>query len=192
MQTLRRPWFVVSVGVIALLAFGATTARAVIEKAVKLADVIHDNTYIFVAKIEKVLPDKPGMILTATDDLKGKAPFRRLAINLTGDKEKDTPKLLERVAADLPVVMFVVEQDNKTLLLFVYSNGTWFQVIGSPDGENFRWAFTHCCPELRKTFKGTTAELRQVVDDALSGKHKPPPLDSKEPPGLGPKVEKSE
>ena len=176
---------------IAILAFGVTAAWAVIERLTPLAGLIKDADYIFVAKIEKVLPEKPGVILNITDDLKAKAPFRRLTVNLKGDNEKEPPQLLERLAADLPVLLIVTEVDKK-LLMLAYTNGTWFQVVGQPDGDAFRWSFTHTEPFLRRTFKGTTAEMQQVIADAIAGKQKPPPVDAKEPPGLGPKVEKSE
>src|SRR5262249_18056641 len=93
-------------------------------------------------------------------------------------------------AADLPVVVFV-NQRGKRYEAFVFSNGTWFQAIGHIDKEDsakIRWAFTHCEPYLRRTFKGTTAELRQTVIDGLSGKKAPPERDRKEPPGLGPEM----
>src|SRR5207245_3536639 len=103
-------------------------------------------------------------------------------------KAKHTPQLLKRLAADLPVVVFV-NQRGKRYEAFVFSNGTWFQAIGHIDKEDkIRWAFTHCEPYLRRTFKGTTAELRQTVIDGLSGKKAPPEPDPKEPPGLGPEV----
>ncbi|HVV98829.1 MAG TPA: PQQ-binding-like beta-propeller repeat protein, partial [Planctomycetaceae bacterium] len=75
-------------------------------------------------------------------------------------------------------------------LALVYTNGTWFQMIGTKSGEETRWAFTHCEIYLRRTFKGTTKEMTDTVTGVVSGKQKPPPLNSKEKPGLGPEVEK--
>ncbi|HZZ74214.1 MAG TPA: hypothetical protein VFE24_18405 [Pirellulales bacterium] len=175
----------------AVLFWGALAVppvMALIERVTPLSSVIKDSDYIVTAKVERLAPDKPGMVLAVIDDLQGKAPFRRLAVNLTGDKEKDSPKLLERLATDLPVVLFVTEL-NKKLLGLGYSNGTWFQIVGEPEGDNFRWSFTHCEPFLRRTFKGPTAEMATLVRDILAGKKKAPPVDTKELPGLGPKVE---
>lgn len=45
-------------------------------------------------------------------------------------------------------------------------------------------------PYLRRTFKGTTAELMQTIRDGLAGK-KVPDVDPKEKPGLGPEVNQS-
>jgi len=163
------------------------TAIALIERLTPLAGVIEDADLIFLAKIEKVDPEKPSLIMNVETDLKGKAEFRRLPVNLTGDKEKHTPDLLARVAADLPVIVFVTELNKKQLAL-VYTEGTWFQVIGTPDGNNVRWAFTHGEPFLRRTFKGATAELIATVKDVLAGKAKAPAPNSKEPPGFGPKI----
>ena len=98
------------------------------------------------------------------------------------------PLILKRVAPKLPLVLFVLQRDKK-YTAFAYSNGTWFQMIGVESDGMVRWSFTHGEPYLRKTFKGGTAELKQVLLDSLSGKKKPPEPDTKEKPGFGPEVE---
>ena len=49
-------------------------------------------------------------------------------------------------------------------------------------------AFHHFEPYLRRTFKGPSDEMRQVIIDGLSGKKAPPPYDPKEPGGFGPEL----
>jgi outer membrane protein assembly factor BamB len=167
-------------------------AQAFIEYKLPLADLIKDahSNHIFTARIESVDPNKPSAVLKVEQDLKSKMPFRRIPINLTGDnKVKHTPELLKRIAPDLPLVCFNTEQNGRHTLL-AYTNGTWINVLGVPDGDKVRWAFLHCEIYLRRTFKGTTAELQQTVIDALAGKKAPPPYDAKEKPGLGPEIER--
>jgi outer membrane protein assembly factor BamB len=173
-----------------------TSAEAVITAQFPLKDVLANGQYIFVAKVEKIDPVKPALVLKVDEKLKGKPPFEKLPINLTGDSEgqklKHTPQLLKRLAPDLPLVVFV-NQRGKRYDTFAFTNGTWFQVAGHIDkdeGAKVRWAFLHFEPYLRRTFKGTTAELRQVVIDGLSGKKAPPEPDPKESPGLGPELKK--
>jgi hypothetical protein len=114
-------------------------------------------------------------------------------VNLAGDeqakKEGHTPKLLKRLAPKLPLVLFAVPK-TEHVLLFGYTNGTWFQGFGREDRDGkVGWEFAHLEPTFRRTYKGTTAELIQVVTDGLAGKKPPPEPDPKEPPGLGPEVE---
>src|SRR5262249_52442166 len=147
---------------------------------------------IFVGKVEKILPDRPGMVVTAGAALKGKVPFTRMPVNLSGDaegkREKHPEAILKRLAAGMEIVFFVSKR-GETYEAFGFTNGTWFQMVGQGDKpEEVTWLFTHCEPYLRRTFKGTTEELKQVVTDGLSGKKAPPPADEKEPPGLGPEV----
>jgi outer membrane protein assembly factor BamB len=178
--------------VVAILLF-ADAAWSLIIRLTPLREVLAETPIISTAKIEKLDPERPSAVLALTEDLKGKLPFRRLPINLTGDAEakklKHTPQLLKRLAPDLPLVLFAT-QNGKQHTIFAYTNGTWFQMIGrQTDGvDTIVWAFTHCEPYFRRTFKGTTAELRQIVVDAVAGKKKPPEPDPKEPPGLGPEV----
>lgn len=176
-----------------VLTLSGSLAHAVITSLTPLSLVIEQQHYICVAAVEKLYPEKPGMVLKVNDDLRGKLPCRRLSVILQGDsyaqKNKHTPQLLKRLAPELPVLLFANQAGTK-LIVFAYTNGTWFQMVGSPDSSKATaiLEFTHCEPYLRRTFKGTTAELRQVIADGLSGKRKPPEPNAKEPPGLGPEI----
>ncbi len=172
----------------------ASQVQAFITALYPLKDVLAGGQFIFMAKVEKIDPDKPALILGVGEKLKGNPAFDKMPMNLVGDSEgqkaKHTQQLLKRLAADMSVVVFV-NQRGKRYEAFVFTNGTWFQAIGHIDKEDsakIRWAFTHCEPYLRRTFKGSTAELREVVIDGLSGKKAPPEPDPKAPPGLGPEV----
>jgi len=175
---------------IALLAFGPAS-WAVIKVLTPLRSLLADGQFVIVARVEKLLPDRPAMVLAVADDLKGKAPFRSLPVNLTGDREgkktNDTARLLKRLAKDMPVVLFV-NQRGQRFTAFAYSSGTWFQMIGQKVDERVVWSFTHLEPYLRRTYKGDTVVLARIVRDALAGKIKPPEADAKEAPGIGPEI----
>src|SRR6516164_8086606 len=165
----------------------APAVQAVITVLVPLRASLAVNQFIVVAKVDKLVPTAPGVMLTVAEDLKGKAPFRSMAVNLKGDRDsqktKDTERLLKRLAPDLPLILFI-HQNEKTFTVFGYSNGTWLQIIGRSIDDKVAWSFTHLEPYLRRTFKGTTAELKKIIVDSVAGKIKPPPPDEKEPPGI--------
>ena len=179
-------------GVVLLLA--TAPAWAVITALTPLNGVLNENPVICTAVVESVDPDKPGMVLAVDEALKGKPAFKKLAVNLTGDhdsqEKKETPLLLKRVAPKLPLLLFI-NQNEKNVIAFAYSNGTWFQMAGekADDGDVLRLPFTHLEPYLRRTYKGTTADLKEVVVDGLSGKKEPPDPNQKEKPGIGPEVD---
>lgn len=176
-----------------VILLAAAPAFALIERLTPLQTLLDDADHVFVAKIEAVDAQKPSAVLVWDKHLKGETPLRRLPINLTGDKEKHTPEFLKRIAPKISVVLFVTELDDK-LLALGYTNGCWFQLIGTKaaEGKDVRWAFTHCEIYLRRTFKGTTTDLVQTVTDAVAGKKKPPKPDAKEKPGFGPEVPREE
>jgi outer membrane protein assembly factor BamB len=177
-----------------LLLVGAGIAHAVITALTPLDSVLKDAKYICMATVETVDGTKPAAVFVVDDDLKGKFPVRRLLINMTGDAEAKkgdhTAQILKRLAPKLPVVLFATEIDKK-YVLFAYTNGTWFQLAGDKpaEGDKGVFAFTHGEPFLRRTFKGTTDEMKKVLVDGLAGKGKLPKVDPKEPPGFGPEVE---
>ncbi|HET6572717.1 MAG TPA: hypothetical protein VFG68_03875, partial [Fimbriiglobus sp.] len=169
----------------------AAPAPAVITAKVPLKDVLDKQQMIFAAEVEAVRPDEPAVTFKLTENLKGKAPFQTLTVSLTGDsfakKEKHTRVMLDRLAPGRKLVFFA-DPVGDEYVAFGFVEGTWFQLRGTKAGESVRWALLHCEPYLRRTFKGTTDELRTVVVECLAGKRKPPALDEKEPPGYGPPV----
>lgn len=175
----------------------ASFASAVIMKVVSLKEVLEGEQHIFVATVDKVDPDKPAVIFTTaeTDSLKGRTPFERLPINLTGDAEakKDghTQVMLDRLEPGRQAVVFS-HKKGKRYEAMAFLEGTWFSLQGTidDDGKTVRWGFMHCEPYLRRTYTGTTAELKKVVEDGLAKKAEPPKPNDKEKPGFGPPVEK--
>jgi hypothetical protein len=164
------------------------SVHAVIQVLIPLRALIDDSDLILLAKVERIDPSRPAAVFAVTRALKGASTLDRISVNLTGDKEKHTPHLLKRLAPELPLILCVKKQDKDKSMILAFSNGTWFQVLGQSDGRQTRWAFTHCETYLRRTFKGRTAELEQIITDALAGTKKPPPPNPQEPPGLGPEI----
>lgn len=177
----------------ALLLFVSQSAWAVIIALYPLKSVLADEKLVFIARVESIDPDKPAMVLQVVDTIRDKVPFKRMPVNLKGDqeaaKEKQTAALLKRLTKDLTLIVFAHMRSNRYYAM-AYTNGTWFQMIGYIGDEPTKvtWAFLHCEPYLRRTFKGTTAELKQIIIDSLAGKKEPPEVDEKEKPGLGPEV----
>ncbi|HEV3204609.1 MAG TPA: hypothetical protein VGY77_09505, partial [Gemmataceae bacterium] len=185
-------------GVLLGLAMCLCPARleGVITRLTPLKEVLAGEKFIFVAKIEKIDPDNQTVLFKVDENLKGKPSFGKIPLNLTGDregqKEKHPAAMLKRLAPGISVIVFASpNKQNTRYSAFGFTEGTWFQMIGQVDKEDatvVRWSFTHCEPYLRRTFKGTTAELRKVIIDGLEGKKPPPEPDAKEQPGLGPEI----
>jgi outer membrane protein assembly factor BamB len=173
----------------------AMRAHAFVTALTPLQDMLKQSTFIVTATVESVDAGKPKLVLLVDEDLKGKSPLRRMAIHLQGDaeaKKRDhVPQILKRVAPKLSLLLFILQQDKKYTAL-AYTNGTWFQIVGVESDGAMRWSFTHGEPYLRKTFKGSTAELKQAVVDGLVGKKEPPKPDAKEKPGFGPEIPSKE
>jgi outer membrane protein assembly factor BamB len=181
---------------VAFLALAGAKAHAVITAAAPLAKFEGDSVYIVVGKVDKHFPDKPAMLITITEDIKGKAPFRTLPINCKVADEADFKKnlidpLLKRFGPDQEIIFFLDPiGSGKTYKTFAFTNGTWFQLHGTQVGkEQAVFSLKSAEPYFRKSFKGTTAELHKLLKEHAAGKAKFPPLDDKEPAGFGPEYE---
>ncbi len=173
----------------------AAPAQAVILRLVSLQEVLEGEQLIFVAAVDSVLPERPALVLKLDEKLKGDPPFDRLPVNMTGDEEakkgEHTKLMFERLDPGRKVVVFASKK-GKRYNAMAFTEGTWFSMQGAvdDDGKTVRWAFLHGEPYLRRTFKGTTAELRQVCVDGLAKKTAPPAPNEKEPAGFGPPLKK--
>ncbi len=175
----------------------AAPAPAILNNPIKLQDIIDKLPTIFLAEVDAVDADNATAVFVPKEDLKGKAEFARLPVNLKdgitapAKKADHTKVLLERLAKGRKLVLFV-KKDGDSYSAWGFVEGTWFQLSGTADKDDkkvVRWALLNCEPALRGTFKGTTEELRKLVADVVAGKAKAPAPDLKEKPGFGPTVE---
>ena len=172
-----------------LAVVAARPAWAVVEVLTPLAKFIEDADEIVVARVQKLLPERPAAILKVDADLKGKSAHRELAVNLKGKKAEQSQQLVDRLSEELPLILFVTHLPNQDLA-YCYTNGTWFQIIGHRDGQQIRWAFTDLEIYLPRTFNGSTDELRSTLADAIAGKRKPPAANPKVKPGIGAAIDR--
>lgn len=168
----------------------APLADALIIRITELREFVEKSSFIVEAKVESLDPKRPAVMLAVQKVVRGKTTLTKLPVLLKGNaasiKKKELPQLLERLAVNLPVVLFVSERD-KELIAFAYTNGTWFAMDGQVVDGEARWVFTNLEPYLRRTFKGTTKELIEL----LSGKGTLPKPDPKAKPGLGDPIKKA-
>jgi hypothetical protein len=170
---------------LAICCLFAGPADAVITKLLPLKSVIDGSDHIFIANTESIEPARPSMTLSVVTDLKGNITARRLPVLLKGDSEGNPNHVIDRVKAGTPLILFVTEQGDQ-LLTVAFTEGTWFQLIGKTVDGATRWEYTHGEPYLRRTFKGTTEEMKSIINAYLKDMKAPPPAMPDEPAGFGP------
>jgi outer membrane protein assembly factor BamB len=174
-----------------LIAVGVPSpAFAVVKVARPLLGFIDESNIIVLVKVQEFHPDKPALVLNVQEGLKGKLAFRRLPVvaklDTAAPNQNFVPAILKRLAVGQDLILFVNERGKKTLV-FGFTNGSWFHMVGDRvDKDRVVWSLLSGEPMLRRTFKGSTAELRELVKDCLAKKKKAPEIDEKEPPGFGP------
>jgi hypothetical protein len=165
-----------------LLALGLSIpAGAVITRLYPLGDVIADADLIAVAQVTARDTKQQSVTLKRVRTLKGKAPWSAPRLRLAGgDDRSQAPVLAARLSPGRQVVVFT--KNGKFSLGYV--EGTWFR-IGAPANDGAEWPFVHLEPYLRRTFRGTGAELQKTVAEVLAGKGAAPPPDPDAKPGVG-------
>lgn len=165
--------------------------NAVIEALTSLSKFEQDADVIAVMRVERLDLEKQTAVLTVAEAIKGKLGTERMPLRLAGDAEGNSRDMVDRLAVDQRVVIFVT-QGGTLDIAFAYTAGSWFQVIGFREGDLVRWKFTHAEPYLRRTFRGTPDELATLLRDAIAGRGALPAPDEKETPGLGPVADRSQ
>jgi hypothetical protein len=177
---------------VSLLALAAPHARAVIDRPYPLDRAVADNDAIVVAKVDRLDPARPSVVLSVETDLKGTPAARRIPVLLAAESPIQSKLVLDRLREGLPVVLFMTEGPQADqMLILAYTEGTWFQVIGQKDGAAggaLRGGLTHVEPYLRRTYSDSTPKLVQLIGDIQAGKAPAPPIDPSASPGVGPPV----
>ena len=171
-------------------------ARAVIKADTPLKAIEGSAVYVVVGKVDKYFADKPAMFVEVSEDIKGKTPYRKLPINLkvtdpkTFEKNQIGP-LLKRLGPDQEIIFFISAPRGKNFVIFAFTNGTWFQLQATMTGKDeVVLGLTSAEPYFRRSFKGTTDELRKLLKEHADGKAKlPDKIDEKVEPGFGPEYE---
>ena len=85
-----------------LLLIVTTPTLAVIIRLTPLSQVVEEAEVILVARVDKLDPDRPAMILALDETLKGTALSKSMPVLLKGNagaiKRKEPPQLLKRLA----------------------------------------------------------------------------------------------
>src|SRR5262245_54200644 len=105
---LRTAGFLLGLG---LLLAGPTASAIIPAPPLTLKNALDVCDFILVAKVASLDREKLEVVLAVDEDLKGKAPFRRLHLDLRKggrppQKEGHEQLLLKRLARGLPLVLF--------------------------------------------------------------------------------------
>ena len=158
-----------------------TSASAVVTRLYPLGDVIRDSDFIVVAQVTAVNAKRRTVTLTPGKALKGKAPWKQMRTVLTGGDDKtQLPVIQQRLPKGRTVIFF----GKRQRFALGYTEGTWFR-LAEPKRAGDPWQFVHLEPFLRRTFHGTTAQLRDVVASVVAGKAPAPAPDPSAQPGFG-------
>jgi outer membrane protein assembly factor BamB len=176
-----------------LILFCGNQIHAVITAKTPLSAIEGSALYILVGKVDKFDADKPSMMVSAVEDIKGKSPYRVLPINCKVDdaktaKENLIEPLLKRFGPEMDVIFFIAAPRGKSHITFAFTNGTWFQMLGTKLGDKGEIVFSlkSAEPIFRKAYSGTTDDLRKLLKDHAAKKGKLPDLDDKIESGFGP------
>ncbi len=170
-------------------------AFAVIKADYPLKNAIK-GMQVYSAMVEKFNAGNKTAIIAVGDPLKkDKWPFDKVKVSFANPDPDPEVKghaelILKRLDTGLPLVLFYDNPGKGDLhVLMGYTNGTWFRIqYEGKEPDKQAWRFLHGEPFLRKTFKGSTEELKQTIIDHISGKKEAPKTNPQEAPGFGPEI----
>ena len=167
------------VGAALLLAGGP--AGAIIARAYPLGDVISGADTIVECRVAPGGVKGEPAKLARVAALKGKVAWNAIGLRLGGgDNGKQAPILAERLKPGRTVLLFRKAQR----FTLGYVEGTWFR-LAEPARAGEPWPFVHLEPMMRRTFRGTSAEMRTVIKEVVAGKAQAPAPDPAAKPGYG-------
>jgi hypothetical protein len=164
------------------VAAASVPGHGVITRLYPLGDVIADADTIVVAKVSSRDTKANTAALTRSAVLKGKPAWSKAQFRLSGgDNRTQLPVLKARLSPGRTVVLF----SKSGKLALGYVEGTWFRLAPPRDERRGAWQFVHLEPYLRRTYRGTSADMHRTVAGVLAGKLEAPPPDPNAKPGPG-------
>lgn len=190
--------------VMAFLFLSTSEGSAVIKATSPLKLFVRDATQIVRVRVAQFAPEKNRLVFNVEQDIKGELEDRSMPVvwKLEPDSKWEGVRVLPRVLKSFgpgqQAILFINDaggfwhnkgNTRKYPIAFGFTNGSWFCLESTKrDDGKLLWILAQGEPYLRTTFKGTTAELNQVLVDHLAGKGKlPEPV--KEAPGFGPEYQ---
>jgi hypothetical protein len=189
---------------IALLALATAEVRGVIKATSPLQLFVRDGAQIVQVRVTKFAPESNRLVFDVEQDIKGKLEQRTM--NVVWKVEPDSkwegirtlPRVLKCFGPDQQAILFINDAGGfwhnkgatrKFPIAFGFTNGSWFCMESTRlDNGKLLWRLAQGEPYLRTTFKGTTAELNQVLIEHLAGNGRlPEPV--KQEPGFGPEYQ---
>ncbi|MGQ9523363.1 MAG: hypothetical protein ACUVTZ_00845 [Armatimonadota bacterium] len=145
-----------------------------IQRLYPLADVIADSQIILFGKVNRTHPEyiRIGVERVA----KGRHSDSSVSIVTSTVRATDAQILRRKLAADAPVVLFIVQTGAKRVGLG-YTEGIWFHIEQELTSAYPDWKLVGAEPYLVRTYRGPTEDLKKTVLGVLAGKVKAPPPD---------------
>jgi HEAT repeat protein len=129
-----------------------------------LGPLIKSCSRIAVFDVEKVDRDDKVIHFKKVTDLRGGYPARKVALSVHDDWVRDADSVLQWAERRQTVVVFQYRDD----IADVCFGNTWYMIHVHEDPEE--WSVLNPLGEFRRTYVGSTVNLRKHVTDILAGK----------------------
>jgi hypothetical protein len=166
----------------------SSSARAVVEADMPLAQLVKDSQLIAVATLSKLDRDAGKGVLSIDRVLKGdkapeRIPIKLIAASVADGKPDD---MLQRVGEGTNLVLFLSSLGPDEHQAFAYADESWFKLRGIGQISDLKTLFVQGEPHLRRTYHGAPADLVKLLEVHFAGTGKLPEIDKTAQPGLGP------
>ena len=184
---MTRPCFAIA---LACVLSAGSSARAVVEAEMPLAQLVKDSQLIAVMTLEQVDRGGGKGLLKLERVLQGDEPAAAIPIKLVAPAggEGSPDDMLDRVGDGTKLIVFLSSLAPDNHQVIAYSSGSWFKFRGVGELNQLKLVFLQGEPYLRRTFHGDDAELVKLLADFAAGKGTLPELDKSAEPGLGPRL----
>ena len=155
---------------LSLLMLGiSSSVDAFILREYTLDEVIKTCSNVAFGKVAAIDQEKMRFVVDQVENVRGKGRFKRMKISLAIAQGDFSERLIGKLHADAPIVIFYIPVGQERIEALGYVSGIWirlFAVRGDPD--NFKWYFTHIEKYMNRTFHGDILKLQSLIRDVRS------------------------
>jgi len=152
----------------------SSNANAFILREYTLEEVVHACSNVMFGKVASIDPEKMCFVVEEIENIKGKEQFKQIKISVVIGQGNSPKQLMDKLRADIPIVIFYVMQGQKRIEALGYVSDVWIRLFAIHDNPKaFEWYFTHIEKYMNRTFDGNSLKLQSLIREILAEKRTP-------------------
>ena len=142
-----------------------------VRRRYTLEEVVRTCSNVMSGKIASIDKKKMCIVINEIENIKGKEQAKQMKINLATGQANSTKQLMDKLRADIPIVILYVPISGKRIEALAYVSGMWVRLFAVYDKlKVLKWYFAHIEEYMNHIFDGDVLKLQSLIREIVAEK----------------------